>query len=333
MVNFNDPQYFLFILSFPLIIWLRHVRKKSGAALWFSFNVWKEEGFRPTQRGIRTALFFSHFCFYLGLLCFIFALAGPVKVRREKLYLSRGADIMVVLDESPSMSAKDFPPENRFESAKDIIYRFVEGRENDPVGLVTFGENAVLRVPPTLDYETLKTSVNNLELMDMGDGTSIGMGMAVAVLHLKYSTASSRVMILLTDGVNNAGEIPPLSAATAALEMGIKIYTIGIGGEGEVDVEYKDPETGKVYTGKMRSGFDDELLIEIAEMTGGKFFRSTSPGTLETVFQSIDSIEASRKRTEEKIKSVPLYRFFLTLGLIFITADFLFKKTILGEIL
>jgi len=334
MLVFNTPEYFLLLLLIPILFIYQNFRKRNRGALLFSHSVWSGNLFSTKQLDVSFFKILSSIFLYLGILSIIISLAGPSIVGGESNYLSRGVDIMVVLDESPSMSAKDFPPVNRFESAKDIIQKFIDGRENDSVGIVSFGDDAVLRVPLTLDYETVKNNVGNLKNNSMGQGTAIGMGLAVSVLHLKNSTSSSKVIILLTDGVNNAGEILPLSAAKAAQELGIKVYTIGIGGIDRVELEFEDPETGIVITADMpEGGFDQSLLEEIAGITGGKFYKASSPGMLETVLQGIDYLETSKKIIETKIKSKPIYDLFIIAGFISLIAYFIVRKGILGEIL
>lgn len=334
MLVFSSPEYFLLLLLLPLMFFFKHMRKKNRGALLFSHSVWRGNIFTPRQHLMTALDIISNVFLYAGVLFIVISLAGPSLVNRENNYLSRGVDIMVVLDESPSMSAKDFPPVNRFESAKSIIMKFVDGRENDSVGVVSFGDDAALRVPLTLDYETVGERVNSLELMTMGTGTAIGMGLAVSVLHLKNSSAQSKVIILLTDGVNNAGEILPLSAAKAAKEMGIKVYTIGIGGTEPVEVEFVNPETGILTKAQMNEGgFDQKLLEDIAQITGGNFYKASSPGMLETVFQGIDYLETSKKIVETKIKSKPIFNVFIICSFISLIAYYLLRKGALGEIL
>lgn len=334
MLVFNSPQYFLFLLLIPLIILFKYSRRKNRGALLFSHSIWMGSQFKPQFASVRFLSSLSNICLYLGIASIIVSLAGPVMAYKESNYLSRGVDIMIVLDESPSMSAKDFPPVNRFESAKTIINKFIEGRENDSVGLVSYADNAVLRVPLTLDYKSVYRNVKDLELSNLGIGTAIGMGLAVSVLHLKGSEAKSKVIILLTDGVNNTGEILPLSAAKAARDLGIKVYTIGIGGSGAVEVEFVNPETGKNLTATMpEGGYDQKLLEEIADITGGVFYKASSPGMLETVFQGIDYLETSQNIIETKIKSEPLYDLFIVFGFFSFIAYYLIRKGLLGEIL
>ncbi len=334
MLVFSSPGYFVLSILIPAIFFYKQIRKKNRGALLFSHSVWKGSVFSAKQNRVIFFEIISNIFLYLAVISIIIALAGPALVNRESNYLSRGVDIMIVLDESPSMSAKDFPPVNRFESAKSIIMKFVEGRENDSVGVVSFGDDAVLRVPLTLDYKTIGDSVGKLELVSMGTGTAIGMGLAVSVLHLKSSNAVSKIIILLTDGVNNTGEVLPLSAAKAAKELGIKIYTIGIGGSEPVEVEFVNPETGILTRAKMNEGgFDQDLLERIASVTGGNFYKASSPGMLETVFQGIDYLETSKKIVETRIKSKPIHGLLIITGFFLLIAYYLVRKGILGEIL
>lgn len=334
MLVFNTPHYFFLLLLIPLLFSFQYFRKKNRGALLFSHSVWQGSIFSSRQYSVLFLKIVSTSFLYIGILAIIIALAGPALVGRESNYLSRGVDIMVVLDESPSMSAKDFPPINRFESAKDIILKFIEGRENDSVGVVSFGDDAVLRVPLTLDYKTVESSVKNLKIMSMGDGTAIGMGLAVSVLHLRHSTSKSKVVILLTDGVNNTGEVLPISAARAAKELGVKVYTIGIGGVDSVELEFENPETGIVTKADLpEGGFDQTLLENIASITGGNFYKASSPGMLETVLQGIDYLETSKKIVETRIKTKPIYDLFIIIGFISLIACYIIRKGLLGEIL
>ncbi|QEN05010.1 VWA domain-containing protein [Thiospirochaeta perfilievii] len=334
MLVFSTPQYFFLLLILPLLFVYQNFRKRNRGALLFSHSVWSGNIFKTTQHNVNFFKLLSTILLYIGILSIIISLAGPSVVGGETNYLSKGIDIIIVLDESPSMSAKDFPPINRFESAKDIIQKFIDGRENDSVGIVSFADDAVLRVPLTLDYETVKSSVKNLKIMSMGQGTAIGMGLAVSVLHLKNSTSTSKVIILLTDGVNNAGEVLPESAAKAAKELGIKVYTIGIGGVDPVEIEFVNPETGIVTKADLPAGgFDQTLLEEIAAITGGNFYKASSPGMLETVLQGIDYLETSKKIIETRIKSRPIYDLFIIISFFSLIGYFILRKGVLGEIL
>ena len=333
MWSLESPVYlFLFLLIFPAVYY-RRSRRFSGGRIPFSFCIWPEDSFSSPNRGLQIILAVSSIFFWLGFSFLIIALAGPSYIEKERIYLTRGIDIIIVLDESPSMAAQDFSPENRFESAKRVIRRFISNRENDPVGIVSFGKEAALRVPPTIDYGMLFDRLDSLRIMDMGNGTAIGMGIAVAVLHLQRSTAEKQIIILITDGENNAGEIMPESAAEIAAQMGIKIYSIGIGFEGEVPLEYTDPETGKIYRGQYKSGFNETLLKKMADISGGKYFHALSPGALNSILKTIDSIESREKLVKIKTKARQEYRKFIIIGFLLIMFNFIIRKIIFKEFL
>lgn len=333
MITFDYPGMLLLIAILPPLIFLRHFWKNRGGRLSFSFTIWQKEVFKPGAYISNFVLFCGSFLFWMGFLSLLIANAGPSIVSREKIYMTRGIDIVFVLDESPSMAGKDFLPENRFESAKNVIKTFVEGRDHDPVGLVSFGKNAVLRVPPGLDYEHFLEQLDGLQLMNLGNGTAMGMGLAVACLHLDESTAKEKVIILLTDGDNNTGEILPESAAYIAAAMGIKIYSVGLGSIGEIPLEFTDPETGKIYRGMYKSGYNEEILKEISEISNGEFFQALSPGALDTIMSSIDSMERIEKRTRLNINTQPIHRELIIIGFVFILFDFFLKKWIFREVL
>jgi len=281
---------------------------------------------------MRFLLLLGTISFWAGIVMFIIALAGPGKSYREKLYLSRGLDIMIVLDESPSMSAQDFQPYNRFQTAKNVIKDFVLQRENDAIGLVSFSTQAALRIPPTFDREALLDRLDSLTMMSLGEGTAIGMGIAVAALHLERSSAERGIVVLLTDGENNAGEITPESAAAIAASIGIRIYVIGVGTQGEVTIELKDPKTGTVTKGRWNSRFNEELLAQIAESANGRYFSAKSPGALASVFRTIDSIESTEKRSKTIIKIEHRYHLLIIAGFCCVLFEFLIRKGLYREV-
>lgn len=333
MLVFEAPLFLFLLLTVPPGIYFRHFFKCRGNLVSFPFAVWRQVGFVPKIWGVRLILGFSHIAFWLAFSALIVALAGPGIAVREKVFLNRGIDMMLVLDESPSMAAKDFQPENRFETARDVIRRFVLSRENDPIGLVSFGYEAALRVPPTLDYEFLLARLDELRIMDLGDGTAVGMGIAVACLHFKESTAREKVIILLTDGKNNTGEIPPETAAEIAAQMNARIYAVGIGSEEETHIEFSDPKTGKHYRGTLEGSFNESLLKGIAQKSGGSYFYAGNPGTLSSIFQAIDSLERAPRRVRIQVRTQPIHDRFILVALVLLILDFLLRVRLLGEIL
>ena len=333
MLTFEAPLYLALCLLVPAGIWMRHFRRGRGNLILFPFAIWKERGFAHRLRARGLILWASHIFFWTGFLAVIIALAGPARTVRERVFLNRGIDMMIVLDASPSMAAQDFQPHNRFETARETVRRFIRGRENDPIGLVGFGYEAALLAPPTLDYAYLLSELDKLQLMALGDGTAIGMGIAVAALHLRSSSAPEKVIILLTDGKNNAGEIPPDTAARIASQVGARIYAIGIGGKGEAPLELKDPKSGRILRGSLEGGFDEEVLKTVAEQSGGLYFFAGNPGTLNAIFSAIDSLETVERRVRIEVKTEAVHAWFISAGLALLCLDFFIRVFLLREVL
>lgn len=331
MISFNEPVWFALFLAYPVLIWARFLWRRRGGRIPFPFRVWGGDGFSPPRSWQKIFLITTDIFFWIGSALLIAALAGPEMSEREEVHLSRGIDIMIVLDQSPSMAAEDFPPINRFDTAKGMIRSFVEGRSGDSIGLVSFGSEAVLRCPPTADYQWLSERIDELELRQLGDDTAIGMGLAVAALHLADSTAPEKVILLLTDGDDNSGEIRPETAAKLAANQGIRVYAIGIGSVGEVPIELTDPDTGSVTRGTIVTIFDEENLRTLAESTGGEYWRANSPGALDTVLRSVDALEAVERRVSVRVSSQPRHRIFILIGTALILFHFLFRKGIMRE--
>ncbi len=331
MLSFNEPGWFALFLMFPVLIWARFIWRKRGGRIIFPYRVWGGDGFRPPRTWLRSVVVFTDILYCLGSVALIAALAGPEITEKEEVYLSRGIDIIIVLDQSPSMGAKDFPPVNRFDTARDMIRRFIAGRSGDSIGLVTFGSDAVLRCPPTADYAWLSERIDELELRDLGDDTAIGMGLAVATLHLANSTAPEKIILLLTDGDDNAGEIRPEMAARLADDQKIRIYSIGIGSEGEVPIELINSENGTVTRGTIVTNFDEDQLRSLADVTGGGYWRANSPGALETVFQAVDALESVVRRVTVRVSSRPVHRNLVIIGSLLVAVVYLIRKLLLGE--
>jgi Ca-activated chloride channel family protein len=331
MITFETPAALIVLAVIPTAIYLRHYWRGRGGRIPFSLSIWRLDVVSPPGAGVRFAVCAANLLFWVAAVALLVALSGPSFAERERVYLNEGIDIFVILDQSPSMAAQDFAPENRFVVAKGVIRDFIDGRENDAVGLITFGDTAALRVPPTKDYDALKRRIDTIELLELGKGTAIGMGLAVACAHFRRVETKQQIAILLTDGKNNAGEITPLSAARIAEEMGVRIYTVGVGTKGEVPVEIEDPESETIIRGTIESQYDAELLDRIASMTGGRFFSAGSPGALQSVFADIDSLEAVERRVKVKIRTRPIHRELIAAGLLLLALAFLLRKMILRE--
>ncbi|HUX20915.1 MAG TPA: VWA domain-containing protein, partial [Spirochaetia bacterium] len=295
-MSFQTPGYLLLLFLVPVAIYLRHVWRGRGGRVGFSFRSWASTGIAYRSVLLSVIRFLTALAFWCGVALLIISLAGPVSTIKHRVFLSRGVDIMFVLDESPSMFAADLKTsvagggraatgESRFQAAKQVISEFVKRRENDPVGLVSFAKDAVLQIPPTLDYASFLARLKDINPRTLGNGTAIGMGLGVAVLHLRSSDAPKKAIVLLTDGENNAGEVTPEQAAQAAADFGIRIYAVGIGSTGEAPISYTDPETGKLYTGVLRGAFDEDLLKNLAATTGGRYFNASTSDGLSSVLR------------------------------------------------
>lgn len=239
---------------------------------WRSYGIW----LGPLTRWVAFALI-------------ILAMARPQLKNTTVERNAEGIDIVLVLDISTSMKAEDLKP-NRFEAARSVAVDFIDKRLSDRIGLVVFARKSFTVVPPTLDYELLKQLLNDVQMGIVEDGTAIGMGIATAVNRLKESEAESKVVILLTDGQNNSGEIDPVTAADLAVTYGIKIYTIGAGTRGTAPYPVQDPIFGKRYQ-NVKVDIDEEMLTEIASMSDGAYFRATNTDRLEEIYSQIDELE------------------------------------------
>lgn len=227
----------------------------------------------------------------------ILALARPQYQNTTVERNAEGIDIVMVLDISTSMRAEDLKP-NRFEAARQVATDFIDKRISDRIGLVAFARQSFTVVPPTLDYSLMKQLLGELQIGVIEDGTAIGMGIATAVNRLKESPAESKVIILLTDGQNNSGEIDPVTAADLATSYEIKIYTIGAGTRGTAPYPRQDPIFGTRYQ-NVEVNIDEEMLTQIADMTEGRYFRATDTDSLQQIYSEIDQLE--RTEIEEVI--------------------------------
>ena len=241
----------------------------------------------------------------------IVALARPQSGASSTTVSSNGVDITIALDISGSMRCEDTRPRNRLAVAKECVSRFVSGRPTDRLGLVAFGSVATTRCPLTLDHEMLVRFVDDMDFAPTGeDRTALGMGLATAVNRMRPSKAKSKVVVLVTDGRNNAGQLGPESAAEAARALDVKVYTIGVGSEGEVSCLVEDPRGGRRYV-QVQADLDEELLRRIAISTGGKYFRATDANGLAAAFEAIDTLE--RTEMESRVRVLYTEKFALAL--------------------
>jgi Ca-activated chloride channel family protein len=320
---FQSPDWlYLLILLVPAIVWYILKDRNSKASLQFS-----SLGAFPKGAGhIRQYL--RHLLFVLRLLAtalIIVAMARPQSTTRWKNVKTEGIDIVIALDISSSMLARDFKPD-RLEASKDVATAFISGRPNDRIGLVVFSGESFTQCPLTSDHAVLINMFHDIKSGMIEDGTAIGNGLATAVSRLKDSKAISKVIILLTDGVNNKGDIAPLTAAEIAKTFGIRVYTIGVGSLGMAPYPVQTPY-GIRYQ-NMEVKIDEEVLQKVAEMTDGKYFRATNNQKLKEIYQEIDKLEKSKIDVKEISKREEEYLRFVLLALAFLIAEGLLRSTV-----
>ncbi len=300
MLHFASPWAFLLMATLPLLVWryVRRMREGEGS-LRISSTMALEGAHPPWTVRIRHVLFALKI---LALALCITALARPQRGSVEEEILTEGVDIVVALDSSGSMAAEDFEPRNRFFVAKLVVRQFIEGLRHDRVGLVVFAGKAYTRCPLTLDYGILLNILDSLELGSIEDGTAIGNALATCLNRLRESKAKSKVIVLVTDGMNNRGEVQPLDAAKMAQALGIKIYTVGIGSHGTARFPVNDPTYGRTYV-NLPAEIDEESLTRIAATTGAIYYRATDRPSLEKIFQDIARLE----KTKVEVKTYTHY--------------------------
>jgi Ca-activated chloride channel homolog len=329
MTRFADPLWFALALAViaRVALVVRDRRERVGAFGYSSFAlVAPARGLRVLTSAIPFALE------TVALLLLIIALARPQRVVRLAASDRFGIDIVVALDASGSMAAEDFRPRNRFAVAKELIADFIRRRTDDRIGVVTFGSRAATRVPITYDRRITEAVLEKAEIGEHGNGTAIGHALATAVNRLRNSKTRSRVIILVTDGVNNSGSIDPLVAAQLAAAAGIKVYTIGVGSEGPVPLPVKrqNPFTGAIETiyTHIRGELDEKTLQGIASTTGGEFYRATDAQALGAVLKRIDALEKTRLTAPKREQIDELYVYPLAAALALLTLALLGGETI-----
>ncbi len=253
---------------------------------------------------------------WLSIALMIVALAQPRVNQGRHRMTTEGIDIMLVLDISGSMQAEDFKPRNRLQAAKNVAVEFLSGRTNDRIGLVVFAGQALLQCPLTLDREILTQLLEQVDIGMIEDGTAIGTAIITTVSHLKDSQARSRIAILLTDGINQGGEIDPVTAAKAAATSGIKIYTIGVGSEEGAPIPVVDPIFGRTYARDRRgqiiyTKLDEKTLRQIASITQARYFRATDERSLAAIYDEISRLETSEIEITEYVRYKDLTAYFL----------------------
>ena len=325
-MTFHNPEYlFLLLLLIPVVFWYIWEMHKSDASLQISSHRNLLQFSKSGKIKLRHIPFILR---TLAIISIIIALARPQASNSWRTQNSEGIDIMMALDLSGTMLAEDLKP-NRLEAAKTVATEFILSRPNDNIGLVVFARESFTQCPLTIDHAVLINLFNGVKYGLIDDGTAIGLGLANAVNRIKDSKAKSKVIILLTDGSNNCGDIAPLTAAEIAKTFGIRIYTIGVGTTGIVNIPVPTP-MGIQYQ-QVQSDFDSKSLKDIANLTGGKYFNATDNSKLRHIYQSIDQLEKTKISVREFSKKEEQFYVFSILAFILLTLEILSRNTILRK--
>ena len=332
-MTFAHPYLLLLLLLLPLAAWLKGRRGQPPAFVYSSTQLLRgvQEISRSNAGGFLAALR------WFALVLFIIALSQPrlTKFDTTKATAS-GVDIVVAFDLSGSMAAEDFEIKgervNRVKMAKSVLEKFVAKRPNDRIGLVAFGTQAYIASPITLDHDFL---LKNLERMDLstinGNQTAIGSALSTGVNRLRELKSKSKIMILMTDGVNNAGKVPPLTAAEAAQALGVKVYTIGVGTQGQAPMPATDFFGRRVYQ-MVPVDIDEATLTKISDMTGGKYYRADNAEKFEAIYAEIDKLEKSEADVKKLAHHTELFAWLISIGIVLLTTEVALGQTVLRRL-
>jgi len=320
-ISFANPQFFWVLIIIPLMVaWYIFRQKK----LYGTVKITTLKSFSNHKLPL-----FRHSLFVLrcvALAAIITALARPQTSLSWQDVTTEGIDIVIALDISGSMLAEDFKP-NRLEASKQVAMKFISERPYDRIGLVIYGGESFTQCPLTTDHDVLLNLFNDIKNGMIEDGTAIGMGLATAVNRLKDSKAISKVAILLTDGSNNSGAIPPITDAEIAREFGVRVYTIGVGSNGTAPTPYQD-QFGRIQYQNVPVRIDEKTLNEIADITDGAYFRATDKKSLEKIYEKIDQLEKSKIEVTEYKKKSEQFWPFAAFATFLLLIEFILKNTI-----
>jgi len=330
-MSFYSPLFFLLL---PLVLAAAYYarRKSSSGGIVFPSGEPLERLPVSFKVRLRSSLFVLR---VIALCAIVFALARPRMPIQESKIQTKGIDIVLVLDVSTSMRAEDFTLSgrraSRLDVVKDVVEKFIRGRKNDRIGIVAFAARAYTVSPLTFDYDWLLENLKRVKIGMIEDGTAIGLGLASALNRVKDVKAKSKVIILLTDGRNNAGDISPSLAADTAKALGVKVYTIGAGTKGLAPYPVKDFFGNTVYR-PIKIDIDEDILKSIAHKTGGRYFRATDTASLRKIYAEIDKMEKTPMEEKGYLRYHELFGVFLSIGFIFLLLEQILKYTVLRVI-
>ncbi|MBK6767178.1 MAG: VWA domain-containing protein [bacterium] len=326
-MSFANPEFFWLLLLLPALAYL-HFFREAHTRTDFRFPTLThiQEMSKSWRVRLRHAPFFIRL---IGLSLLIVALARPQLFDSESKRSIEGIDIVLCIDISTSMDAEDLKPD-RLEAAKKVAAEFVRKREHDRIGIVPFAAESFTQVPLTTDHEVVLSLLSQIQMRMVEDGTAIGMALATSVNRLRESDAKSKVIILLTDGQNNRGEIDPLTSAQAAKALGVRVYAIGVGTRGMAPYPV-ETVFGKRYQ-NVQVNIDEEMLTEITKETGGRYYRATDEKSLASIYEQIDQLERTKIQVEEYREVAEMFGPWLTSALLCLALEALLSLTILRKL-
>lgn len=324
-MRFANPIWLSFLIFIPLIIWyhFKYGKNKTTRLKYSSLEILKNINTSKPTKTKHLKLVLRTISIFLLIL----ALARPQAGQKSEEVTTKAIDIILCLDTSTSMLAEDFKPFNRLDAAKKAAKEFVKGRKYDRIGVVVFSALSFTQCPLTLDYNAVTDFIEKVEIgMTQTDGTAIGTAIATCINRLKDSPAKSKVIILLTDGRNNTGEIDPFTAAEIAKAMNIKIYTIGAGIPGGAIYPIDDPIFGRRYV-RLPEDLDEDSLVKIASLTQGQYFRATSAQGLKNIYKQIDQMEKTEIKISEYVDYKELFPYFVLPGILVFLSEIVLMNT------
>ncbi|WDI37954.1 VWA domain-containing protein [Entomospira culicis] len=311
---FDKPSYLLLLLLLIPLGYLYYLWPSRGGRVVISYKIYKDKQAIARQYGIFFLAGVSQIFLFATFILLIIALANPTFIERHRILLHESSAIMIVMDVSPSMAAQDSGQnDSRFDIAREAILRFIAQRENTPIGLITFGLEAAVRIPLTKDYPFFAQRLDDVWLMEHGDGTNIGMALSLAALQLQRSKAEHKTIILITDGANNVEDINTDDAIALLQSLNIQAFTVGVGSQERLPISVWDKKNEQLLQGVVSDAYDEELMRAIAVQTGGYFFKSESASAFDSMFTVVE-----QQREQEGIHRISVTAYSTQFDLIFI---------------
>lgn len=329
MLSFGQPLWLLLLLPLPASVFFYFVVLRHRGGLPFAYRVWGLRGFRPRQLSVVVLVLLSRIFYTCTFILLVIALSRPTISRQQEVYIRSGAAILFLLDLSPSMAAVDVPPYTRLERAKQAIRDFMAKRVNDSIGFAGFGSEASLLWPSSRNYRAAMQRLGEISLSSLGQGTAIGLGLAISAHHLSKLPNERKVLVMFTDGSNNTGEIVPEGAAQIIRNNEIEFYIIGMGRAATNSAVITDPKSGQRFRAQLSEGYNPQRLQNIARIAGGIFYNGIDGKLLE---QNINAMEQEQQNyTAIEVVRRPLEQYFLFWALLLAVLGFGIRNIFLQE--